>query len=175
MSKSEEKYFKWVLKQVYFDQLPHHRRYNKLMGQLFRTKFIYPMIDDEQRALDGLILRKEYGIDYGFFQECSVLEMLVEFALRIETEWIGNPRNFRPEIIFWTMIQNLGLDLCFDEDWEENDRNWRVIAIVDFWMERRYNPDGFGGIFPMKHTERDQRQLSLWDQMLEYITENNMC
>lgn len=150
--------------------VPNRKRYGKLIDQLFHTRFLSVLIPDEQRALDGIYLRKEYGADYGFLQDCSVLEMLAQFSIRIETEWIGNPRNFRPDIIFWTMLKNLGLDLCYDEVYSPDT----VDHMLSMWMERSYNPDGTGGIFPMKYTKRDQRDVILWDQMLEYLTENKM-
>lgn len=171
MTTPERKYFNWVLDQIGFKQIPNYKRYRKLTWHLFHVPFTWILPEDEHRALDGLILRKEYGLNYGFLQDCSVLEMLAEFALRIETEWIGNPRNFRPEIIFWTMIQNLGLDMIFDDVYLAS----HVEYILSMWMNRTYNPDGSGGIFPMKYTDRNQRNVSLWDQMLEYITENKLC
>ncbi len=153
----------------------HKPGYSRLTSQLHNTIFKYVLDLDENRASDGIVLREEFyrekDIDAGVYDhrdDCSVLEMLVALAGRIDDEYIGDPGQSHPELIFWDMICNLGLDVFDDRHYEDDE----VEYILDRWMDRKFKPDGSGSIFPINRIpRRDQRRIEIWSQMNEYLTE----
>lgn len=155
----------------YGDELLDYIHFNKgnydaLIDFLHTEEYTALLEGDDNRLEDGLYLRKELG--FWFDRPCSVLEMMVAFAQRIELEFIGEPGNPHPEIIFWEMIKNLDLDRMTNDRYDY----WSCRRIVQNWMNRKFDRDGDGSIFPLKHPSRDQRYVDLWGQMLSYVTEN---
>lgn len=150
--------------------------YSRLFSELHNIEFRWIIDRDGNRAADGVELRDDYEIpdaycgiiDYFLDRSCSVLEMLIGLAIRVDNDIIGDPAEEHPEKFFMEMIENLGLDrytnLRFDD-----------VAIhrrIDRWMERKFTSHGLGGLFPVYHDQRDQRDLEIWDQMNSYLNEN---
>lgn len=144
--------------------------YTQLMTFLIDSTFEYSLDMDENRALDGLYLREICPfvdendlIEY----DCSVLEMMCALAYRIETEYIGDPMNIHPEIVFAEMLCNLNL-IKF------HDRNFRIGPcedILDVWLERKFEPNGKGSLFVVRNAVgKDFRKVEIWSQMLAYIS-----
>ena len=164
----------WLIDRVGFKR----KKYNNLLVELHYIPFHYSIALDGNRVEDGLELRDEYYLETDYIgpaikdKKCSVLEVLVALAIRIETEYIGDPREDHPEKIFWEMIENL-----FDMD-----KNWRLCGpeidsqfvhyTVDKWLNRRFNKDGKGSIFPLKRADCDQTICEIWSQMNRYLMEN---
>ena len=132
---------------------------------------------DDNREEDGYDLRNEYNIPSEFSVEmkeaffahwCSVFEMLIGLAIRVDDEFIGDPADEHPEDFFIEMLENLGLTKFVGRRYREQD----VINIVQKWLERRFDKDGRGSPFPVRHDHRDQRKIEIWDQMNSYISEN---
>lgn len=132
---------------------------------------------DENRISDAYSLRGDYldenpddDIPDIFVSGPSVFEVLVAFALRIDDD-IMYDGNLRASKWFWEMISNLKMldftDDTLDISWDVRD----VTSIVDVWMNRRYDFNGNGGIFPLRHSEYDQREIELWYQMGMYFEE----
>ena len=168
-----QNYGDWLLDLVGFK----NRNYDLLMAELHNFAFESYVIFDDNRARDGLALRDDfvYGEDIyeSYLYElrehpCGVLEVLVALAIRIETEYIGDPKEEHPELIFWEMIQNLGLSRYSNRRFNAG----AIYDILDTWIERRFSSNGEGSIFPLKMTKRDQRKIQIWDQMNEYLLEN---
>ena len=160
----------WLVHRVGFRKFG----YMQLMDQLHNTPFIYILERDQNRADDGIVLREEFyrekDIDIGVYDhrdDCSVLEMLVALAIRITDEYIGDPAEIHPEQIFWEMIGNLGLNWYRDKRYNDDD----VEFILDDWLNRCFEPDGRGSIFPLKHPHQDQRRIEIWSQMNAYLSE----
>ena len=150
--------------------------YVLLLTYLFDTEFTwsYKIPTDENRAKDGKFLRDRYANETGDFllysdkiEPCNILEMLVALSIRIEEDIMGEPGDEHPDRWFWWMIQNLNLfeasDLCFDENF--------VKITLDTWLNRDYAADGRGGLFPLRHPTKDQRLVSIWDQLNAYLNE----
>lgn len=170
MPRKETLYEKWLLRKVGFRK----KGYENLMHRLYEIPFQWDQKNtpkDEDRALDGLQLRGEFfdGSDEIPRRDCTVLEMLVAFAIRIDDEWIGDPADPHPEDIFWEMVSNLDLwkmdNFRYDQD--------SVDAKVSKWVKKYFDKDGNGSIFPVKNANRDHRTVSIWSQMLEYINKNS--
>lgn len=171
----ENGYFKWLVDSID----PKHvigNAYQPLLKQLYSTKFTWAsyMPDDENRAMDGVWLRREYEEETGrvlsndiLNKPCSCLEMLIAFSKRIENDQ-ALPSNRNPARWFWMFIENLGLS----EDNPIGDPNY-IQRRLKVWMERRYEFDGSGGgLFVVKNHDLDMRDLSLWMQFGPYWQEN---
>lgn len=169
--------------EAYFAYLIHlcnlekpFKEWENVFRQLHDINFIYVIERDENRAIDGAELRDEfvrleltqypYGriIEEFFTRPCTVFEMLVALAIRIEGEFIGDPSDEHPERIFMEMLKNLGL--------KPGSPTKYVKETIDRWMDRFFYTNGVGGIFPLKHSTTNQRHVEIWDQMISYIHEN---
>ena len=180
-----DEYRDWLLNKVGFVEyealiLPGKGRishmypfnYELLMRELHEIDFKWIIDRDENRMKDGLALRYDFfddsDVDGGFIRPCSVLEMLVALALRLESDYIGDPGDPHPIDIFWSMICNLGLWMYYDNNFNE----FAVEEKVDIWLERHFKSNGEGSIFPLKYDTFDSREAEIWTQAMAYITEN---
>lgn len=163
-------YLDWLIHRVGFRK----KGYYLLMKQLHDTEFVWLIERDKNRAGDGMNLRDEFfegmfdrSVSDLMGKECSVLEMLVALSIRIDDEYTGVPGDPHPEEIFWELLCNLGLDRYDDKRFSEID----IFEQVERWLQRDFAYNGSGSIFPLKSTRRDQRDLEIWSQMQEYLSE----
>lgn len=162
----------------YFDWLVIKVEGNKHLGLLniaFDMPFISLIPNDENRIQDGLELRKEwfkkYGTDFDidFNQQSNLFEVLVALSIRIEgvTSDVDN-RRYTAKYWFWKMIENLGLNgydyTHLTPSGIENIRE-TFLAMIN----REYQPNGQGGLFPFREVDRDQRDVELWYQMHQWL------
>ena len=102
-------------------------------------------------------------------KECSVLEMMIALSLRCEEQIIDDPDvGDRTRKLFWSMINNLGLNRMDDESYD----SFEVEDRLDIFMNREYKPDGTGGLFKLRKTRHDLRNVEIWYQMMWYLSEN---
>lgn len=168
----EYAYFAWLADQVGVSkrELFREESYGYLLRYLFDRSF-YAVVDrDNLRSFDGERLRDSYQNTTGRpsppLRDCTVLEMLVALSKKIEREImydyvVGD----RKAEWFWMMLRNLGL-LGYD------NRHWNEHAaetIVNRFLDREYEPDGTGGLFPRQNPDRDQREMEIWWQMQGYM------
>lgn len=170
----DEAYFVWLYSQVGSVKLRNRSKtYWTLLRLLFQKEFTWPdrIERDANRAQDGKDLRRQFlqetgtkmdepgWLEYG----CSFLEMLVALAWAVAFEGGGTQ-----EERFWEMIKNLGLIECTDAHPPDE-----VIVnhIIDKVNERDYAPNGAGGLFPLKNSNEDQRDVELWYQANAYLLE----
>ena len=125
MSRNEmrEEYFKWLCDFVYDKKrMSRGLSYNKMFSYLFDTPFSYILPMDGNRAEDGIDLRYRYGRENGIAdaavatrldnRDCSVLEMMVALALRVEDQIMTNPDiGNRVGQWFWDMIVSMGINM----------------------------------------------------------------
>lgn len=168
-------YFCWLVGLIGDEYI--ERNYQKLLSKLYSTEYVWELDYDGNRAADGMFLRnifaKEMGIvlDFGDWNErCSMLEMMIALARKAEDDIMYNPDyGDRTGYWFWTMIQNLGLDIYDDGYFFENE----VDRILDIFMHHRYAKNGSeGGAFPVRTKTQDLRKTDLWWQMNSYLEEN---
>lgn len=162
-------YGEWLVNRIGFNR----PNYILLMAKLHNTPFSFLVDRDDNRASDGESLRDDFGNELGFrsvsFDKgCSVLEMLVALSIRMDWEYIGDPRDEHPEKIFWEMLCNLGLDKYPDGRFDET----KIDIILRKWLDRDFNKNGYGSIFPLRNPKRDQTKIEIWLQMNEYLSEN---
>ena len=173
-----DSYFKWLL-----DIVECPWEFSVLMEKLDSRDFVSRIKYDENRAADGLELRHRYLEQYGdiehenageFYEEfmmrkCSVLEMMVALACRIEDDIMFDPEmGDRTSTWFWIMISNLGLDGMDNEHFD----NENVDQVLNVFLGRTYFMNGTGGLFPLKRPKVNQRRVEIWYQMSEFLVEN---
>ena len=88
--------------------------------------------------------------------------MLVALADRMSLQMDHSVKN-----TFWRILTNAGLLPYWDENFVEESVNDILATILD----RRYEPNGQGGLFPLRSSDQDQRSVELIYQMYAYIME----
>jgi len=164
-------YLKWLMGLV--DVPP---TYSDLMIHLNSIDFTWLIRNDVNRAADGLNLRARYYDETGthctaevFMHPCSVLEMMVALACRIEDDIMFDPAlGNRSSEWFWIMLNNVGLNGMDNRFYDESTVD-RVIKTV---LNRSYSVDGRGGLFPTRSGGRNQRRIEIWYQMCNFLNEN---
>lgn len=167
----EEVYFNWLYSKVASVDVPTPSlTHLTLLRDLHSTEFVWLIPGDDNRAEDGLGVRKEFLIQAFLPQDppwlsipCSVLEMLIAFSRRAEFQTDDNARDW-----FWIFLNNLTIaDLNDSMD----DITEIVTEIMDQFLWRTYRPNGEGGMFPLKRPSHDQRKVEIWYQFCEYLVD----
>jgi len=126
--------------------------------------------------MDGIELRFEFLAESDIREgrnsswamlECSMLEMLVALSRRLSFESDRTPAEW-----FWKLMENLGLQIYTDvkyNNFVKEEVNEALNKVIDKDIE----PDGLGGLFPLRNPHRDQRRIELWYQMSDYLMESN--
>ena len=168
-------YFEWMYSTVCGRRYAKQISYRKLLSYLHDTEFIFTIPKDENRALDGIdlryrfvcLIRKENLLKY-LGGSCSVFEMILALAFRIEEDTMDDPAyGDRTGQWFWTMIGNLGLGSMTDDRFDKE----YVRSVIDRFINRDYDPDGRGGLFKLRHCDEDLRDVEIWQQMCWYLDE----
>ena len=167
----DQTYFRWLCDIVHIDQ--EDRSYWLVAKDLFRKTFFSLIEHDENRGYDGLELRDEFVCDcddeydmtdQDICEDCSVLEMMIALARRIDFE-TSNPYDDdgtdRTAFWFWEMMDNLGLTEYDDESYVELEGQTYVDSIIDEMVERKYRRNGDGGLFPLKKPRAEMLMKSV--------------
>lgn len=159
------RYLEWLSSKVIPD-VDKRVSYQKLLGALHETKFIWNVDNDGNRAFDGeklrIIFEDETGEVCRFKGACTVLEMMVALAIRCENDIMWDPDvGDRTYIWFWDMIRNLNIDWM--DDWAFNQEDFD--DVMDIFLSRKYDKDGYGGLFYIAGTSIDMRKIEIWYQM----------
>lgn len=160
------------------DSLSAKSKWQMTLSHLFQTPFRYSYIPmDGNRLEDGLRLRDRFGEENGYSQhqltllngyECSVLEVMIALALRMEEETMASSEfGDRTNQWFWYMIISLGLSGMTDDNYNVDE----VDFIVNRFLDREYEPNGAGSLFYVPNTKKDFRRIEIWYQMCEYLNQ----
>jgi hypothetical protein len=149
------------------------RSYWKLVRKLYSTPFVGLVGNDVNREIDGKQLRQEFLdqvhadlVDEDWLNlDCSVLEMLIGMARRVSFDSYGHPSEW-----FQKFLSNLEIRGYTDAVWG-HAIELEVSEILDTFVNRKYDYDGNGGIFPLRDPPEDQRETELSYQMSLYIME----
>ena len=172
-------YFHWLCELVKVEQ--EDRSYWLLAKDLHRMPFYSLVPHDENRALDGVTLREDYlemvncpkyvRLD---LEECTVLEMMVALAQRMDYETKdAHEDEDRTAEWFWEMVGNLGLTEFSDDNYVRDNGICEVDEILEKLVERHYSRSGRGGLFPLRRPTCDQRKSEIWYQMNAYLMERD--
>ena len=134
---------------------------------------------DENRVDDGVELRYRFVREEGIpdaeiatnldNRECSVLEIMVSLAIRMEETITSDPDyGDRTSIWFWDMVDSMGL-LDMDNDHFHGET---VSTTLDRMIRREYASTGRGGLFTVKEPREDMRNVEIWYQMMWWLTDN---
>ena len=176
------------LNNEYFEYMYHlvsnnHNRknkisYKKLLHYLHSVVFV-PMMDmDDNRRLDGIDFRYRFAFENGYsdeyvdkylgYRECSILEMMIALAFRVEEQITDNYiYGNRTGQWFWSMIISLGLNKMTDQNFDPA----YCERVIDRFLERDYAPNGKGGLFTISEPIRDMRDVDIWCQFMWYLNE----
>ena len=92
--------------------------------------------------------------------------MMVALAIRCEETIMDNPEmGDRTTQWFWAMVVSLGLGSMTNETYDEKE----VSNIVTIFLQREYAPNGKGGLFTIKNTKKDLRDVEIWHQLCWYL------
>ena len=169
----ENLYFNWLCAKVAHVEVPTPSlTYWDLFRHLYTTEFVWLVHGDANRLADGLELRHEFLVEAHLGEErgwretpCSVLETMIAFARHAEFT-AGESVSFW----FWRFVENLGLI-------EANDASdisvEEIETILDDFVWRKYDENGRGGLFPLEHTTKNQREVEIWYQFNEYLVDQD--
>lgn len=173
--KNNSWYFRWLCHRV-------HRRseytYRELLQLLNDREFYWSVPNDDNRIEDGLKLREIYAETHPSFlppgpsEPCSVLEVLIALADRIENILADPRKGDRTADWFWEMIRNLGLNQFHDQNFYEARNNGVINFILNQFINRTYDRRGQGSLFPSKKTAKNLARVEIWYQMMNYLDEN---
>lgn len=169
-------YFNWLKNKVDFLDFPE--KYDQLFMALYNTEFVWGHPMDRNRAFEGQDIRAEYKSETGhnfpinLSIPANVLEVLIAITKRMNFICSSFDED-KTKIIFWRLMANLDLAGMSDPYYIMNGGDVMVEAILTKWMKRRYEPDGRGGIFPMAEPRENQREVELWYQMNQYLSDPN--
>lgn len=165
----ESLYFNWLCAKVMQIENPTPSlTYWKLLRELHNTEFVWLVPNDDNRLQDGLDLRPEF-LRAAFLKRdtewenlgCSVLEMMIAFARRLEFQTDTSVQDW-----FWIFMENLGLSEFNDA----SDVDLSEIHDILFrFIWRTYDFSGNGGLFPIYNPKRDQRKVEIWYQFCDYL------
>lgn len=168
----KEAYFGWLCDTV------KSELYRTVCSVMHGTEFQVLVAHDDNRTGDGLELRRNYLRDHPHLKPpemsammgsgVSVLEVLVALAIRADMMIpLTKP------VWFQIFRENLNLEK-FTDDYLRMRSVRPVYSVVQRFNNRTYTRNGRGGIFPLDHPDRDQRDVELWYQMGAYMTEKGM-
>jgi hypothetical protein len=149
------------------------RTYWHLARQLYRWKFEWFVRNDDNRGEDGKCLRNDFIFDYDIQDleinwlqlDCSMLEMFIALADRAAFESSMEAGDW-----FWIFMENLGLKEHSDRNFDQDSAE-AIDEACDRVINRKYQRNGAGGLFPLRNAERDQRKVELWYQLAAYLLE----
>ena len=181
--KLREMYWDWLLDKIEYKKIDLDE-YSLLLKEMFRTNFIWfddpsEIAMDENRAKDGKYLRCMFDLDSGYHiydyfedigKDCSVLEMILALAIRIENEIMGYGTEEYGKW-FWAMISNLGLKRYRNNAFDEvkvrrilNDFIWRKRECFLFKPGEKIYTKTYTNI-------HDFKNLEIWEQMSIWLNE----
>lgn len=171
-------YFQFLMRLINNERpQPPARNYGVLLRFMYNMEFEYTIPLDENRAYDGLNLRYLFSTEapYNYNdilnaldEPCSILEMIIGLAHRIETDITCEPDGIdRTSEWFWQMISSLDLEDMTDSNFNSD----RVIDILRRFLNRRYAKNGRGGLFTVNNYDGDMRDIEIWYQANIWLNE----
>ena len=166
-------YFEWL-----YDLVCPDNRYKKLCIFLHNTDFTYDLPMDGNRYEDGVSLRYRYAYvtdqpEHRVAEEidnrpCSVFEMMVALALRMEEDVMAQPDGDRTATWFREMLSSLGIGDMTNERFDE----LRVRRTINNFLRRDYEKTGRGGLFTIDNVpDRDLRKVEIWYQAMWHLND----
>lgn len=174
----KESYLSWLCSIAGAENNAFGNRYYILFKTLHEIPFTVIIDRDNNRLNDALKLREMFKDNtcYAIY-DCidalpvSFLELLISLALRMEFIISSSEDIDETCKWVWILLENLNLEWFDDITWDDNSEV-EVHYICQRVMDRTYEFDGKGGIFPLKACKDDLRGVELWYQMNYFLNEN---
>jgi hypothetical protein len=172
-------YLQWLCDKVDRRGSDNGPQYRELAANLHKREFKAIIPNDDNRAEDGKKLRECFALETGMEDTeylddpCSILEMLVAVAQRMDFILFDPELGDRTAKWFWILIKNLGLEYYMPGDPDANKKSRYNSVVLKKLVERTYASNGRGGLFPLRRPPNDQREEEIWYQMSHYIDEIN--
>ena len=152
-----------------------NKSYWNLSKQLYQKPFRWIVPNDDNRGEDGRDLRYDFADSLGINRldeewmslDCSVLEMLIALSERAAFESYGECGDW-----FRKFLENLGILQYTDSNYDE-DAALDIDVAIERLLNREYERNGRGGLFPLIRARRDQRKVEIWYQMSSYLLEDD--
>lgn len=179
-----ELYLDWLLMLINADNYKG-KSYIKLCSLLNKIPFKPVLKLDENRSADVKSLLRETYIqsksDWYRLQDdeimkfpdepISFLELIISLAMRIDLDFMREINQIdNTRIYFWVLVRNLGILEYDDENWGE-DAIISVVNRLNVVQDRKYDFDGNGGLFPLENAEMDQRNVQIWNQLCQFVSQ----
>ena len=140
---------------------------------LFTTPYRVRRVNDQNRIFDAHKNREAYINLYGVRDHVpvwldedpiSVLEVFIALAVRVGEEIISSSTDrYASGELFEAMFYNMPIhNISMDE----------TYFNVERFVKGHMDINGYGGPFPLRHVNEDQRKVELWSSMSSYLTEN---
>lgn len=144
--------------------------YRDLLHFLYETAFTPEFRYDWNCSIHGVALRDRYEDAFGMVvdgdrESCSMLELLVSLAEAIDSVLYEPKIGDRVHQWFWAMVRTLGLGGMYDNNFDKTKAN----DIVHTFNDREYEPDGRGGLFYIRSSKKDLREVDIWTQACWYM------
>lgn len=173
----DDRYFAWLYSKVAASRNRNPARsFWELCLLMYKFPFTWFVPNDDNRVEDGRDLRFEFMSDKHAERdeswislECSVFEMLVALSRKLSFQTEEPAMEW-----FWRMVQNLGLRGYTDEVYRHDLHEEHINFVLDRLVSRTYESNGEGGLFPLRHSEQDQREIEIWYQMAAYLIEDGI-
>ncbi len=176
--KIKDLYFEWLYSQI---EKRDSSNLEKFILELHSYPFFCHVPNDDNRVEEGIELRHKFAdekkvkLSEDFLSgPCTLLEMLVALADRMDFILFDPSKGSRSWLWFWLFIDNLKLRKYTNDDREEDisrKKNFNRVVLKKF-LRRDYLANGTGGLFPLDNPSSDQREIEIWYQMAAYINEN---
>lgn len=169
----KNEYFEWLYEYVCGNRAHDDVSYKNLFTLLHQIEFTFSISKDVNRARDGVDLRYRFAMTKNdeYITEvldgpCSVLEMMVALSIRCEETIMYNTLyGDRTCQWFWSMMKNLGIDYMTDDFFNSKEAYDKIYNF----LERRYEPNGKGGLFYIRGCKDDLRDVEIWTQLCWYL------
>lgn len=177
MNDIRQAYFRWLTEKANMAS-----PFLYLAKILHQHKFYYTVPHDQNREQDGLNLRETFLEETRQATEknrerlnenpCSVLEMLIALSQRMESMYQDSPYEKTAQQWLSEMLSNLKIGYMTDGVLVEFPE-YAITARrnISAFLDRTYQANGDGGLFPLRRPTRDQRSIEIWSQMGDYCNE----
>jgi len=152
-------YLRWLESQLRDEYERSDKTYSDLLNLMAQQEFVDIVPMDENRVADGLYLRVDFANEFSIPQHrmeqlgpCSFLEVLIALSRRLAFIAGGSAPGWA-----WQLLVNLELQRMSDP-LSRAKRN-KVQEIMHNVIQRKYSPDGTGGVFPFAWPDDDQTRL----------------
>lgn len=176
---NDDPYFELLYQKATQSRFNPEISFHRMLYFLHSTEFTWTLENDANRADDGLKLRYRILTShpelmknpnlciYSFtFNTCSVLELILSLAERMEQILASFDLGDRTLQWVWNMLTSIGIATVSDDIYHEPYVKMQVTNMLN----RNYEFTGKGGLFYIPTTTIDLRTLPIWDQVNMFVT-----